>query len=286
MDIIEKIKNKEIKGYLTTRNRIVFEGAIYHITQRAPGRELVFVENNDYLKFLSTLKKTVKKFNLDLYCFSLLPNHLHLLVKINKKNLSRAMQYLFQTYAFYYNYKYKRKGHVFCSRYRASLCNDDSYLLAASIYIHLNPYKSDLTRAIEDYRWTSLLLYFEKTKKSFVNYMEILLLLDTDNRKARRKYRKMLEESAGIPGGNLIDSKSVSSFIQKAKRITNRFYKKSSKFDDMIEDFRKKGRIIDLEEKKARKYLIQQLISNGYTIREICELIDISRKTFYNIKNS
>ena len=285
MDIIEKIKNKEIRGYLTIKNRIIFKGAIYHITQRAPGREVVFVEDSDYLRFLSVLKKMVKKFNIDLFCFSLMPNHLHLLLKINKKNLSEAMQYLFQAYAVYYNIKYNRKGHVFCGRYRASFCNDDSYLMAASLYIHLNPYKAGLTEHYDDYRWSSLSLYIKETKESFVNFKEILLLLDSDVKKARQKYRKMLETSVDVPGGNLIDPKSVNGFIEKARRITRRFYNKDSELDELIDKFSTKRRVIKPEEKRARKYLIEQLQANGYSIKEISGLLSISRMAIYDAIN-
>jgi len=286
MDILDKIKSKEIKGYLTLRNRIIFEGAIYHITQRAPGKELVFIEDNDYLKFLSVLKTTVKKFELDLFCFSLLPNHLHLLLKIHKKNLPKTMQYLFQRYAFYYNKKYKRKGHVFCGSYRASLCNDDSYLLTASLYIHLNPYKAGLCSNLDDYKWSSLFLYTNGSKKTFVDFREILLILDSNIIKARKKYSEMLKSSSNIEGGNLIDPSSVSAFIERVKKITKRFYKKSSDLDKLIDEFSSKKRIVNPKEKKARKYLIQQLLANGYSIREITELLSITRKTLYNILNS
>lgn len=285
MDIIDKIKNKEIKGYLTIKNRIIFEGATYHITQRAPGKEIVFVENSDYLKFLSILKKTTEKFDLDIFCFSLLPNHLHLLLRINKKNLSEAMQHLFRTYAIYYNIKYERKGHVFCGRFRSSLCNDDAYLLAASLYIHLNPFKANLAENFNDYRWSSLRLYLDNPKKTFIDSDEILSLLDTKGKKARKKYCEILKESRKIPGGNLISIESVNLFIEKAKWVAKKFYKKDSELDEMIENFRKKTRIIKPKEKKARKYLVQQLHASGYTITEICDLLKISRKTFYNILN-
>ena len=282
MDIIEQIKSKKIKGYLTIRNRIIYEGAVYHITQRAPGREVVFVEDSDYLRFLSILKKTVKKFDLDLFCFTLMPNHLHLLLKINKKNLPEAMQYLFQAYAVYYNIKYNRKGHVFCGRYRSSLCNDDSYFLTVSLYIHLNPYKAGLTKFYDDYRWSSLSLYTRKSKKTFIKYKEVLLLLDTDIKKARQKYNKMLKTSIEVPGGNLIDPKSVSGFIEKARRITKRFYRKDSELDELIEKFSAKKRVIKVEDKRARKYLIQQLQASGYLLKEISELLSISRVTLYD----
>lgn len=286
VDIIEKIKNKKVKGYLTIHTRIIFEGAIYHITQRAPCRELVFVEDSDYLKYLYILKKTTKKFNLDIYCFILMPNHLHILLKINKKNLSQAMKYLFQTYAIYFNNKYNRKGHVFCGRYRASLCNDDNYLLAASLYIHLNPYKAGLIQQYDDYRWSSLSLYAKRSKKTFVKFKEVLLLLNADIKKARQNYNNMLETSADIEGGNRIDTKSVSIFVDKVRRITKRFFIKHSELDELIDKFHDKKRIINLKEKKARKYFVQQLQASGYSRNEITDLLSITRKTLYNILNS
>ena len=42
----------------------------------------------------------------------------------------------------------------------------------------------------------------------------------------------------------------------------------------MIENFQKKARITDPKEKKARKYLIQQLRASRYTVNEICILLD------------
>ena len=40
------------------------------------------------------------------------------------------------------------------------------------------------------------------------------------------------------------------------------------------------------ESKRARKYLIQQLIARGYTRSEIADRLSVSRKTVYNILKS
>jgi hypothetical protein len=37
------------------------------------------------------------------------------------------------------------------------------------------------------------------------------------------------------------------------------------------------------QNKKAEKYLIEQLISRGYTRKEIAEVLGVSRKTIYNL---
>ncbi len=285
MRILEKIRNQEISGYLTIKKRIVYPGAVYHITQRAPGREIVFVEKGDYLKFLSELKKTVEKFNLNLFCFSLLENHLHLLVQIKEINLSKAMKELFGKYAMYYNYKYKRKGHVFCGRFRSSLVNHDNYLLAASCYIHLNPYNAGLTEYFDRYRWSSLSLYTESPKRTFVNYDKVLKIIDSNPNIARKKYSELLRQSTKIKGGKFIEAKKIKRFVEKAKIKAIRINKRMSELDHMIEKSKKTPRVKTPEEKKARKYLIEQLISNGNSITEIADLLHLSRQTIHeNIK--
>jgi putative transposase len=281
MGLLEKIRNQEISGYLTTKKRIVYPRAVYHITQRAPGREIIFAEDEDYLKFLSELKKTVKRFSLNLFCFSLLENHLHLLLQIKDKNLSEAMQILFGKYAAYYNYKYIRKGHVFCGRFRSSLVNHDNYLLAASIYIHLNPYNAGSTEYFDKYRWSSLSLYTKNPKRTFVNYEKILKMIDDNLYNARKKYLGLLKQSTEIKGGKFIDAKKIKRFVEKTKVEVIRINKKASELDHMIEKFKNAKRVKTPKEKKARIYLIEQLISNGNSITEIADLLHLSRQTIH-----
>lgn len=137
----------------TYREKIISADSVYHVTQRAPGKELLFLEKNDYLNFIYLLKKCAKEYKLDVFCFCCMPNHVHLLLKINETNLSKAMKSLFTAYAVRFNNKYERKGHVFCGVYRASMCLDDAHLLGASLYIHLNPIKAGLVNNAFRYRW-------------------------------------------------------------------------------------------------------------------------------------
>ncbi|MBN2482606.1 MAG: transposase [Candidatus Omnitrophica bacterium] len=286
MDIIENINQKRIKGYLTTKQRIIFEGGIYHVTQRAPGREILFVEDRDYLYLLKLLKEIVEKFDLELYAFALLPNHLHLLLSIQQGNLSQAMKKLFERYAEYFNKKYERKGHVFCGRYRASLCNDDSYFLAISSYIHLNPYKAGLCANFKDYRWSSLRLYEDISKESFINHQKILFLVDSDIEKAREKYLEILSESIKIQGTNLLNVASLKMAIKESVHIVEQklWKRKDSKaLENLIENFRGKKRLVNLQERQTRKYLVEQLLANGYSLNEISRKLSLSRMSLHRI---
>ena len=128
-------ERNKIRSIFIVRNKVIPAGSIVHIIQRAPGKESLFVEDNDYIHFLHLLKKTAKKYSLAVICFALMPNHFHLLIKFREENASYAIKNLCERYAMYFNTKYERKGHVFYGAFRARLCLDESYLLIASLYI-------------------------------------------------------------------------------------------------------------------------------------------------------
>ena len=203
MGLYERIEKGKVKRYLNARNKIIYPGGIYHVTQRAPGKELIFVEKSDYLRILFLLKEVAKKFSWHVFSFVFMPNHLHLLVKITDADLSAGIKKLCERYAKFFNAKYQRKGPVFSRPYRAALCMDDIYLLSISLYIHLNPFKAGLSKGIEDYRWNSLSLYLKGTKDSFVDPEFVLSTLDKDMGRAKQKYGELLLESARIKFKNI-----------------------------------------------------------------------------------
>ena len=63
------------------------ESGIYHIMLRGINKQVIFEDDEDYLKFLETLQayKEVSGYKLHAYC--LMSNHLHLLLKVEKEAL-------------------------------------------------------------------------------------------------------------------------------------------------------------------------------------------------------
>ncbi|MCF7869859.1 MAG: transposase [Candidatus Omnitrophica bacterium] len=270
--------------------RVIVENGIYHVIQRAPGRELLFLEEGDYLKFLSILKKTAKDFNLCILCFSLLTNHLHILTQIKKKNLGKAMKNLFQNYAQYFNKKYQRKGHVFCGIYGASLCDTDEYLLVSSLYIHLNAYKARIVKSPFLYRWHSLDLYIKPMNKSFINNNLILDLIGSNRDNAYKTYKELIEGCLDLKyKSNLNNRKFLKLFYnevidnlgEKVKRKINS--KSFFSLEEKIDEFAKKKRINAPKEKKALKYLIEQLLSQGFTFQDIAGKLNCHRSCIYRL---
>ena len=281
-------------GIFLVRNKIIPADSIAHIIQRAPGRELLFLENGDYLYFLKLLRETSSKYKIDVYCFVLMPNHFHLLVKFIDDNASKAIKNLCERYAWFFNSKYKRKGHVFYGAFRVSLCLEDSYFLTASLYIHINPAKAGLVSDPGSYRWSSCSLYTQAfSSKTFLKYETILNLLSRDRDKARKIYKELilasLEAKVGNPWGNpkvllVLRRRLFSSF----SRVNKSFFRNeqildNNTLDKKIKELSRSKRLKKPQHKKARLYLVQQLLSRGYSIEEIAKQLNLSKRTIYNI---
>ena len=122
MDLIEKVN---IRRFFRATRKLTVPGLVSHITQRAAGKEPLFIEDADYL---------------------------YMLLSPTQENLYDAMRDLFSRYAMRFNRKYERKGHLFGGPYRQAVCFDNGYLLAASLYIHLNPVRASIVADPLDYR--------------------------------------------------------------------------------------------------------------------------------------
>lgn len=268
---------------LTVNERIVFKGAIYHITQRAPGNEYVFLDDSDYLYFLKITKEVKEKYDLKIFAFSLLPNHLHLLIQIQEMNLSVAMKNLFERYANFFNWKYNRKGHVFCGRFRACLCLDDAYFLSASVYIHLNPFRAGLCKNFKDYRWSSIKLYEYPSKVSFVSQNAVLNLISSDLIKASQEYKNLLVKNLERKVSLLTEPKVLRRILKEEGWFNARLlgWKHDDDFEDLVAAMKIRKRSVSEEGGAQRMYVIKQLLANGYKAKEIQEKLDLSKSTYH-----
>ena len=121
---------------------------------RGAGKQILFEEPGDYRKYLSVLKEYKKEFSVDLLAYCLMSNHVHLLLKDKKKNLSWFMKSVGISYSAYYNKHFEHAGHVFQDRFRSEKVEDEIYLRNVYRYILLNPEKAHIAPA-DRYTWSS-----------------------------------------------------------------------------------------------------------------------------------
>ncbi|MEN8246999.1 MAG: transposase [Thermodesulfobacteriota bacterium] len=275
---------------------------ISHITQRAAGKDLLFIEDNDYLFMLWLLKKISQKHKLEIFAFCLMSNHVHLLMRPKEENLYDAMRDLFSRYALRFNRKYERKGHLFGSPYRQAICMDDAYLLAASLYIHKNPVAAGICQHPMEYRWSSINLFCDPSPpRSFVKPDFILGLLQGSTSHARKTYLKLIDRGLNVPFEQVSEQgDAIERFQRRMKKLFPLIFKHLDKqryITDSVEidlldlDSLEKEIVYFMEHKfsrspetrKAKKYVIEQLIARGFKRYEIADKLNISKKTVYNL---
>ncbi len=135
--------------------RVDVEGEWYHVIARGNGRQTVFHEEADFRRYLEELSKRVQRTQASLGAYTLMPNHVHLLLQRGSDELAVLMHDLQNTYGHWHNWKYARTGHVFEQRYWAARMTDDEYLCNAVRYIHQNALRAKLVAEVERYPWHS-----------------------------------------------------------------------------------------------------------------------------------
>jgi putative transposase len=154
------------------RSRFHSPIGVYHIMMRGNEKKDIFIDNEDKNKFLDILsdKKLVSKYKIYAYC--LMNNHIHLILKECDEALSMFMKRINVSYAYYFNKKYNRVGHLFQDRFKSECIDSERYLLSAVRYVHNNPVKAKIVDNPGDYPWSSY--------NRYINTMDNGLLIDRD----------------------------------------------------------------------------------------------------------
>ncbi len=107
--------------------RIEYEGALYHILSRGNEQKDIFYDDPDRVVFLKTIGEMSERFEIDVFAYVLMGNHYHLLLKTNRSNLSKSMQWLGVTYTRRFNLGHLRSGHLFQGRFKSIIVQNDAF---------------------------------------------------------------------------------------------------------------------------------------------------------------
>ena len=141
---------------MTRKPRFYVPGVPVHVVQRGNNRQAIFFDESDYKAYLNWLREALEKYDCYLHAYVLMTNHVHLLLSSEQsEGVSRMMQYVGRYYVPYVNHTYGRSGTLWEGRYKASLVDEDDYLLICMRYIELNPVRAGMVDHPGDYRWTS-----------------------------------------------------------------------------------------------------------------------------------
>lgn len=177
--------------------RKISSSKVYHVMLRGVARMSIFFDNDDRIRFLETMDRMKKEGQYEIYAYCLMDNHVHLLIKEGEDTIQRSLKRIGVSYAYYFNKKYDRAGHVFQDRFRSETIEDDSYLMSVARYIHNNPVKAGIAKRAEDYFWSSYHEYIKPGKASGKVNTEILLGMFSSNETiAIRRFKEFTTETA------------------------------------------------------------------------------------------
>ncbi len=193
--------------------------SIYHIIVRGNNKEDIFKHYMVREVFLNRLKRYKEKFQMEIYVYCMMTNHVHLVVYDNGQDISKFMQGLSLSYAIYFNKKYNRSGHVFQGRFTSVMVKSDDYFIHVSKYIHLNPVKANIVEQAIQYKWSSFKIYMGKNdKKEIVNEKRVLKYFSEECKEARKLYLDYIQNEEDMKEAEVAISLESDSRIEEMKK--------------------------------------------------------------------
>jgi REP element-mobilizing transposase RayT len=128
----------DVNHNIPRRPRVEKEG-YHHIFNRGVARGNIFLQDEDYEKFLEILEVAKERYDFRLHSLCLMNNHYHLLIETRHRNLSLLIRQINAPYAQYFNRKYSRVGPLWQGRFKNWFVYDDKYLYVLSKKLQENP---------------------------------------------------------------------------------------------------------------------------------------------------
>lgn len=214
--------------------RLDAPGVLQHVMARGIERRKIFWDDKDRASFLERLALILEETQTQWYAWALIPNHFHILLRTGTTPLSTVMRRLMTGYAVTFNIRHRRSGHLFQNRYKSVVCEEDTYLLELTRYIHLNPLRAKLVKDMKEldkYLWTGHSALLGKRKNALIpdvplinagenngkflaekTVEDVLQYFGKDLKEARRRYRQFVKNGIEqgrrpeLQGGGLVRS--------------------------------------------------------------------------------
>jgi putative transposase len=130
-------------------------GGIHHVTAKAPYGRVLFINDEDRVRYLGLLAKEVERRRWRVLTYCQMTNHVHLLIQTPETNLGTGMKSMHERFATDLNRLHRQHGHVFGARYGSKLVRDDRHLHGCMRYIALNPVKAGMCGSPAEWKWSA-----------------------------------------------------------------------------------------------------------------------------------
>jgi REP element-mobilizing transposase RayT len=157
------------KSTTTKRKQRIQEGNI-HFCVRGNNRRMIFLEDQDKIKFLTLTQAAAEKYDTRVEAFVIMDNHVHL--QLTTTQVTNFARWLLRGYSYWYNKKYSLSDKLFRTPF-GSFCKPlDEWHTNSILYILANPVSAGICDAPQDYKWSSYHMLFTKNHH-FKKYIRI-----------------------------------------------------------------------------------------------------------------
>ena len=245
------------------------ETKIFNVGQKGHNGVDVFFDDEDRAEYLLRLHRACSSYNVLLLAFTLMSNHVHLVLQGDVANLELVFKSLGSSYGQWYNRKYDRSGTLWNGRYYSDPIADDKHLLAALGYIYNNPVAAGIVKSPEDYEWTSF-NELDNPASELVNNAALAEIIDIN------ELKEYTLDSA--------KDKAKQWWDRKLEVIPQKYLHEKSAIK-LVKDFLGDvvlGRIQEQSEKWLQS-LIAKLLQAGSNITQISRVTGLNRRRVSNL---
>ena len=142
-------------------------GGIYHALNRGNARREIFRKPEDYEAFERILGEGLECYDIELFCYQLMPNHWHLVIRSGVDGeMSRFLRWVTATHTMRYHAHYHTsgEGHLYQGRFKSFPIQDDDHFLTVCRYVERNALRANLVKRAEDWQWGSLWRWLQKPR--------------------------------------------------------------------------------------------------------------------------
>ena len=176
--------------------RVIAPGGTMHVVTRCKNREFYVTAAADFEVLVAHLRELVRTYAVTVYAYTLMSNHVHLLLQApTHEALGRPLRWFMTETARAFHQARGRRGHFWERRYRACLVEQDTYALAALRYLDRNPVRAGLVKDPTTYPWSSCAAYALGTPNRGLTFHPSYLALSPYAQVRQRQYRTLLAPS-------------------------------------------------------------------------------------------
>jgi putative transposase len=172
---------------------------LHHVMARGIERCAIFRDDLDRDEFLRRLARLAQDGAFEVFAWSLMPNHFHLLLRTHLAPLSNAMRSLLTGHALWFNRRHGRVGHLFQNRYKSIVCEEEAYFLELVRYIHLNPLRAGVVASLAEldtHEYSGHSCVIGTVSRPWQQSSAVLRQFADDSDSARDAYRRFVHDGA------------------------------------------------------------------------------------------